>query len=238
MTRDQATDAAPREAVRIEPIANGRRGSAVPTLFSKETLEDLFHGQHVIVMARWILVVGGLILALWNPAAIDELRVQIVFLLALAVGNFFIHAQLLKRRPLPGELVMLASAVDILAISVMIGIAAPRVDSDVFNFYFPAVLAFAVTFPPLVTGVLTAGVLAIYSSLAFSSFFIEGAETAVVTRLIMIAAVAVVGAIYWQIERNRRRQAADAQRELMAQIHERDADYAVAIDAVESRERS
>src|SRR5215212_11525893 len=56
-------------------------------------------GQSVIVVARWVLVLSGLVLALWNPGAIGEIRLQVLALLLLAVGNFYLHAQLLMHRP-------------------------------------------------------------------------------------------------------------------------------------------
>ena len=58
-----------------------------------DSTDDLSHGQVVIVAARWILVLAGIFLALWNPAAMGELRIQIVLILALAVGNFYLHAR-------------------------------------------------------------------------------------------------------------------------------------------------
>ena len=64
-----------------------------------ETADDLAHGQVVIIAARWVLVVAGLILALWDPAPIAELRFQIVFILGLAMVNFYLQAQVLMRRP-------------------------------------------------------------------------------------------------------------------------------------------
>ena len=56
--------------------------------------EDLDHGEIVIITTRWILVVAGLLFALWNPAPIGQLRVQIAGVLGLAALNFFLHGAL------------------------------------------------------------------------------------------------------------------------------------------------
>ena len=61
--------------------------------------EELRHGQIVIIIARWILVVSGLLLAMWNPAPMGSLRIQIVFILGVAMVNFYLHAQVLMGRP-------------------------------------------------------------------------------------------------------------------------------------------
>src|SRR3972149_7862445 len=66
---------------------------------SSHTPEDLAHGQIVIVTFRWIMVAAGFVFALWNPEPVAELRVQILVILALAVANFYLHAQVLRRRP-------------------------------------------------------------------------------------------------------------------------------------------
>ena len=63
-----------------------------------ERSEDLAQGQIVIVSARWILVIAGLVLTLWAPDKIGTLRIQLMVLLILAVANFYLHAQLLMRK--------------------------------------------------------------------------------------------------------------------------------------------
>ncbi len=198
---------------------------AFQSLFSTEQTDDLTQGQRVIVTARWILVLGGLLLTLWNPGdgEIGDLRVQLAFILILAVGNFYLHAQILRGRRVWGELVVAASLVDITVISVMIGISDVRFESNVFAFYFPAILAFAVAFPTVLTMIFAGGVIAVYSLLGFSDSGVLGTEdgAVMVMRLLMLAAVAICGAVYWRSERSRRRVAADAREELLTQIHER-----------------
>ena len=78
---------------------------------------DLMYGQRVLVVARWILVVSGLLLALLNPVVLGELKIQVGLILTLAVANFFLHVQLVRNQPSLPWVAYLASAVDVLAIT-------------------------------------------------------------------------------------------------------------------------
>src|SRR5438093_5390599 len=62
------------------------------------TSEDLFHGQTVIVWARWILIGTGLLLSFWNARDLPVLEVQLAAIITLAFGNFYLHVQLLRGR--------------------------------------------------------------------------------------------------------------------------------------------
>src|SRR5688572_20844296 len=99
-----------------EAFPNASRGAkaAAPAVS-----EDVASGQIVIISARWVLVLAGLLLTLWQPGTLAELRVHIVALLLLAVGNFYLHAQVLMRRPLPDLAVYAASVADIAVISLL-----------------------------------------------------------------------------------------------------------------------
>ena len=83
---------------------------------SDEDAEDLVQGQFVIVAARWILVAAGLVLAVIAPEALGPLRIQIVLILGLAVANFYLHSQLLMKRPVVRPIAYAASVADIAAI--------------------------------------------------------------------------------------------------------------------------
>src|SRR5262245_58241982 len=95
--------------------------AATPRSTGRATLGAPSHrGQLVIVVARWILVLAGLMLAAWNPAKVGDLRLQLLVLLALAVANFFLHAQLLMRRPVQDVVVYAASAADVTVITTLV----------------------------------------------------------------------------------------------------------------------
>ena len=115
-----------------------------------QTSDDLAHGQVVIVTTRWILILAGLILSLWIPGPMTQLRVQIVVILALAVFNFYLHAQLLMRRPAVDLVVYAASAADLLVITVLV-IVQGGFTSNLFIFYYLAFLGFSVASPTIMT---------------------------------------------------------------------------------------
>jgi hypothetical protein len=193
-------------------------------IFGTTSSVDLAHGQIVIVAARWILVIVGLALALWAPDAIGQLRVQILVLLALAVANFYLHAQVLMRRPAIDMVTYAASAADIAVITSII-LVEGGFDSNIYVFYFPAILAFSVAFPTVMTALYTVGATFLYAviclgSLAFNDTF-EADSQVLITRLLMLVAIAVCGNQYWRIERERRQAAAKLQEALVEKVRER-----------------
>lgn len=169
--------------------------------------DDLAHGQIVSVAARWILVGAGLLLALWSPASLGPLRLQVLVLLTIAVANFYLHAQILRKRIAFAGIAYLASAADLAVITTLV-LTQGGFDSNLWVFYFPAMLALSVAFPPALTAVFTGATVIVYGLICFfdSNVFWEPEnEPTVFVRLLMIGAVAVCGAIYRQIEADRRR---------------------------------
>jgi hypothetical protein len=179
---------------------------------SKESLQELADGQLVVIAARWILVASGILLAIWNPAPIGELRVQIVLLLAIAVANFFLHANVLRRKETLQAVAYAASAADLLVISILVGVD-DGYTSGLYVFYFPAIAALSLALPREITATLVLSGMALYAIIAFTTLP-DGAAgesaQAVIVRLVMMAGVAVCGALYQQVEANRRRAAGDA----------------------------
>src|SRR3989475_7438947 len=107
---------------------------------------ELARGQTVIVYARWLLVLVGLLVAVWNPDSLPQLRIQVGVVLTVAIANFVMHAQILRRRPTLEAVAYGASLGDLLVISLLVA-SQGGFGSNTFVFYFPAVLAFAVAFP-------------------------------------------------------------------------------------------
>lgn len=179
-----------------------------PLRDQRETTEDLSAGQGVILSARWILIVTALIITLWSPLDqdTDKIKVSLVVLLGLAVGNFFLHAQVLMRRPVTASIVYGATAVDIAVITLITWTFGWHV-SSIFVFYYPALLALALVFPLSVTFYFTAAIVATYAGVAFVStpggIGSDGLQILVV-RLISMIAVAVIGYMYQNIECERR----------------------------------
>ena len=167
--------------------------------------DDLSSGQVVSIIARWLLIATGLVITLWKPAPQDltQVKVSLFVLLALAVGNFFLHAQLLMHRPMPGKLVYSASAVDLVVVTLITavfgGLAAPM-----FVFYYPALLALGLVFPLAVTSTFTLATLSAYAVIALPVRATDADLQLFVARLISMVAVAVVAHLYQRIEHDRR----------------------------------
>jgi len=178
---------------------------------SKRLSPETAQGQMILVVARWVLVIAGLALVLWNPGPIDNLRFKILFLLLLAGGNFYLGAQVLRRKSLATWIVYAASLADILIISLII-ISESGFDSNTYIFYYPAILAISVAFPVIGTALYASGAVMTYGLISLASMsWTEGNLQILLTRLLMIVAVAVIGAIYREMERKRAKQVSNAQ---------------------------
>ena len=182
--------------------------SAGPTWLSRtfagctKDAQDLMDGQGILVTARWILVGAGLLLALWNPDALGELKVEIGLILALAVANFFLHVQMLREQPPQKWVAYLASGADIVAITAIVFVSGGA-DSGLYTFYFPALIAIAVAFPVGASLALSAGAIGLYG-LVLTTGMGGSDDPLMVVRLVMMVAVVVCGTVYRNIERERR----------------------------------
>jgi hypothetical protein len=204
----------PEENEQPIPSVGGESADIQTAERRQERDEDLLYGQPVIVLVRWIFIVSGLILALWNAETVGSLRLQLFVLFLLALENFYVHAQLLTGKPVDNRVVYASSAADLLFISTLIFFQGGY-DSSLYVFYFPAIAALSVAFSTQLTAEYIAGVLAAYIPICLLS---GGDALITVSRILMIVAVAFCGNRYWQIERSRRRAAVEAQEKLMAEI--------------------
>jgi len=168
---------------------------------STRTPEDLTYGQSVIVAARWILVLAGLGFAAWNPGPVWELRLEIALLLGLAAANFHVHARLLVQGPLPPRVAYAASVVDIAVVTLVV-LAQRGPASEIYVFYFPAILALSVAFPGDVTATFTAVTAILYALVSPPAS--AGDVEALMSRLLALGAVALCGYTYRRIEQDRR----------------------------------
>ena len=67
-------------------------------MHTSDSLDDLRHGHIVIVAARWLLVIAGLLFLLYRPQSTVELATGILGVLAIAAANFWLHTRLLTRQ--------------------------------------------------------------------------------------------------------------------------------------------
>ena len=162
------------------------------------------YGQKVLVVARWILVVSGLLLALLNPVVLGEVKIQVGLILTLAVANFFLHVQLVRNQPSLPWVAYLASAVDVLAITMMV-VTSGGGASSLYVFYFPALFAISVAFRPRAGLVLSGAAIGMYSLIASTQLDGDGGAF-VAARIVMMSAVVVCGMLYRKIEGDRRRE--------------------------------
>lgn len=176
---------------------------------SSPTDPALAEGQKVIVTARWILVLAGLLLILLTPGTLGQLRVQVLVLLGLAVANFYLCAQIFMRRPTMEPVMYAASLADLIVIALIL-ISQGGFDSGTFVFFFPALLAISVAFPGPMLFLFTGGAMTMYAMIGLFTLPATGDMQLLVIRLLMLAAVAVCGYKYSRIERNRRQAALEA----------------------------
>jgi hypothetical protein len=175
---------------------------------------ELRGGQTVVVLARWLLVLVGLLVALWHPDALPQLRIEVGVILVVAIANFAMHAQILRRRPTLQLVAYAASLTDRVVITILVATQGGFA-SNTFVFYIPAVLAIALAFPTRKAAALSS--IGVGLALLASSV---GAMDAgqVLLRGICIAAVAVIGNAYWRLHRERIQPSARAAREDAADL--------------------
>jgi hypothetical protein len=169
--------------------------------------EDLAAGQVVIVAARWVLIGAGLVFSIWHPSGLNELRVQLLVLFLLGMVNFYLQAQAMTKRATLAEIIYATSVADLAVISLLI-YAGNGLSSQLFIFYFPALLALSVAFTTELTVVYTAAAAGLYAVTCLAFLGDEAALgddlQVLFIRLLMFAAVAACGNIYWRIESQRR----------------------------------
>ncbi|MDP6666533.1 MAG: hypothetical protein QF357_03945 [Dehalococcoidia bacterium] len=175
--------------------------------FTPVSGEDIKSGLPVIIYARWVLVITGLALTLWNSGSFIEAQVSVAIILGLAVGNFFLQVEVNRERPIPTWIVYAASAVDIAAITSVLALT-NTFPSSTYVFYMPALLALSVTFSTFNTAKYTVGALAAYTLVSIAPINDIGGGTVETTSLLVhvlvLLSVPFCGNVYWRLERTRR----------------------------------
>lgn len=178
----------------------------------QEAAEDIFFGQLVIIYARWFVIVAMVILALWSTSSVNQLIGAVIFIVPLMAINFFVHGRYLMEKPVNKMLLTLLSAVDILVITLLIFFwpTDPGLKSQFYIFYYPIIMAYAFVTVPRDSAIYTIFALVLYSAaciirdpdLVLSSLWLER----LTIRLITMAAMGLLGAYYWRIQRSRMRE--------------------------------
>lgn len=205
----------------VAPEAPSGRGVEPPGWPLSAAKDDMAYGQIVIVTARWIFIFAGFLLTLWNPGELWKVQTVLGLVLLLAAANFYLHSQLLMHRPLVQQAAYLTSLADMVVISVLVA-ALGGMASDMYVFYFPAILAFSVAFRPAVTLALSGGTIVAYALIGLITSNATALDLQTVfARILMMAAVAVCGSVYWSVERKRRDAALRSREQLLAEIRDR-----------------
>jgi len=179
-----------------------------------EAAEDIFFGQTVMHWARWFLIVGGIVMALWTIDDATRMAIGMVPIVALMAMNFYLHGRQLAQRPANPRLIAAASLLDLGAIT-MVVLLQGGVDSWFFIMYYPVVLAFAFVMRPVFTLFYACAALLAYTGVCFVADPLEmidmGSLETLVTRLVTVGAMGGLGAYYWRIQRDRRQRVASRQ---------------------------
>jgi len=107
-----------------------------------------------------------------------------------------------------------ASATDLALITVLV-LSGGGFASELYHFYYPAILVYAVAFPPLVTAALTAGAATLYAYVGREVLADAAGLQVLGARLLALGAVAACGYLYWRLERDRRGDAAGSRMTLV-----------------------
>jgi hypothetical protein len=204
----------------MSPHNEAMANKKIPKPLWRERLmeaSELIYGQSVIVTARWILVVTGLFLVLWNPDPLGSLRVQVVAIIMLALMNFYLQAQILMRRQTITAVVYAASIVDFTIITVLIMLSGGFY-SETYVFYFPAMMAISVAFNKEVTIGFVAAAAVAYALIFLASAPDVTSLPVLMIRLLMMAGILVCGNLYWRIEHERRLAGSNAHEKLLAEV--------------------
>lgn len=176
----------------------------------QEAAEDIFFGQIVLIWARWFVILGAGIYALWTASTVTQLTIAILFIAVMMGINFFVHGRYLMERPINQYLLMALSFVDAAVITLIL-MAWPGqkgLASFLFVLYYPMLTAFAFVFGPEFTAVYTILTLTAYiiACLIGGPDFVADPSRVelLIMRLITLASMGGLGTYYWRIQRERR----------------------------------
>ena len=178
--------------------------------YERASAEDIYFGQVVANWARWSIIGAALMLVLWTSADTLRLILGVLPIVGLMVVNFYLHGRYLASRPANGTLVAIAAAIDIALITglILLWTSSSSLGGGLFVLYFPVLVAFAFIMRPRISLAFTACVLGIYALAAVASDPAILASMATVetlfARLITLAAVGILAAYFWRVQRRRR----------------------------------
>jgi hypothetical protein len=177
-----------------------------------EAQQDVFYGQIVFIWARWIVIFSTLFLVLRNAQDVADIQIPMIPLVLLIAANFYLHGRFVMRKPANAILLTIATSVDFLFITLVIVLGAggeTGINNPFFVLYFPVMLAYSLVFPR--RRALAMAIILIVVYLLICLFLppgvsiANGDEKVLAVRVVMLLITALLGTMYWRIQRMRRR---------------------------------
>jgi hypothetical protein len=176
---------------------------------ARDSAEDIYFGQVVLIWARWFVILAAAVLALWSSDSTGDLAVRSLLVVALMGVNFFLHGRTLMEKPANKQLLLLSGAIDLaIAGGIVAAWGTPGLESELYVLYYPLLFAFALVFVPRMTIAYAIGALGSYLAICLLAdpgiLSDTGDAKSLVMRLITMGATAGLGTFYWRIQRARR----------------------------------
>lgn len=197
--------------MRLKPSTVGLVPKQGTTNF--EAAEDVYYGQTICIWARWFIAAVAALLVLWVSDSSGELARRIFLVLGLVAVNFYLQGRQMMDRPANARLLTLASLTDLGVVAAIIGFVGEGngLSSPYYILFYPAVFAFALVFPPRWVAGFTGIATILYAMICLvgTPSLIGEADAAklLAMRLITLAAMGGLGAYFWRVQRQRRRDA-------------------------------
>jgi hypothetical protein len=177
-----------------------------------EALQDVFYGQIVFIWARWIVIFSTLFLVLRNAQNVADIQIPMIPIGLLIVANFYLHGRFVMRQPANPILLTIATTIDFIFITLVIVLGAgggTGIDNPFFVLYFPVMLAYSLVFPRRRTLVMAFLLIVVYFLICLllppRISIADGDEKVLAVRIVMLLVTALLGTMYWRIQRMRRR---------------------------------
>lgn len=182
----------------------------------QETKEDIYFGQVVIIGARWFLIATGIIMLLWTTMEYRQpgaLVLGVLPLLGLMGINFFLHGSYLLGRPMNPGFILMTGALDLVVVTLLVALwpGQAGLDNHFFIFYYPVVLAFALSMPRKMEVAFTVVAIIAYTAVVAPHFHFDTIVSlqhdvkSLLIRLIALGAMGGLGNYYFRIYRRGRR---------------------------------
>ena len=179
--------------------------------------EDYRSSQRVAVVVRWFILVTWLVLINYRSEEAD-LSVLNTLGGAVIVLNGYVHWRILKGSPITWPYVLALSLMDLSIITVGVLITS-RFENTFFIFYYPALVGVALIFPRRISFAVVTVLAGIYTGMSVAmepgldtSVLFDSDEKQLVVRVVCMFAIVVAANLMTRLERERRREAVDAER--------------------------